>query len=185
MATKTEKPNDADVSSLKHQILVIDPARCTGCEICESVCSMAHDDVFNPMNSRIHRVRIEPVINTSISCVSCFNPDCVTACPLSAITKNLETGILAVDQNKCDGCGACVRECPYGAITVHTKNKKAIMCDMCESTVAGEPQCVTYCPKDAIFVEEIDPNIDEDRLVTLAKILKRGFPQPPEGEILN
>ncbi|MHA1777066.1 MAG: 4Fe-4S dicluster domain-containing protein [Promethearchaeia archaeon] len=191
MATKVNKSvknNESakpDTAAIVHKILVVDPVRCTGCEICESVCGMVHDGVFNPMNSRIHRVRIEPVINSSISCVSCYDPECVKACPLSAITKNLETGILEVDQSKCDGCGACVRSCPFGAITVHTKNKKAIMCDMCTSTSYGEPQCVEYCPKGAIFIEEIDPNVNEDRLETLRKILHRGFPQPPEGEILN
>ncbi|MHA1675015.1 MAG: 4Fe-4S dicluster domain-containing protein [Promethearchaeota archaeon] len=185
MATNSEKDSKADAATLVHRILVVDPERCVGCEICESTCSMVHDGLFNPMNSRIHRVRIEPVINSCISCLSCFEPECVDACPLSAITKNAETGILEVDQNKCDGCGACVRACPYGAITVHTKNKKAIMCDMCESTPQGDPQCVEYCPKGAIFIKEISPTLNEDRLVTIANFIKEGFPQPPEGEILN
>ena len=185
MVSITEKDSITNTVALVHRILVVDPARCTGCEICESVCGMSHDDVFNPMNSRIHRVRIEPIINSSIICVSCFEPECVKECPLSAITKNLETGILDVNQLKCDGCGACVRACPFGAVTVHTKNKKAIMCDLCTNHTSGEPQCVEYCPKGAIFIEEIDPNVNEDRMVTIMKILKRGFPQPPEGQILN
>ncbi|MBW1814462.1 MAG: 4Fe-4S binding protein, partial [Deltaproteobacteria bacterium] len=46
-----------------HQFIIIDPDLCTGCETCESVCSFVHDGEFNPINTRIHRVRIEPVFN--------------------------------------------------------------------------------------------------------------------------
>ena len=167
-----------------HKILVVDARRCTGCEVCESVCSMVHDEEFNPLNSRMNRMRIEPIINTTLSCLSCYEPECVNACQLTALSKDPNTGIIRVDQDLCDGCAACVRACPFGVITVHTKNNKAIMCDMCESTDEKEPQCVEYCPKGAIFIEEIDPTVDEDRLVTLANILKRGFPGE-DSDMLN
>ncbi len=54
-----------------HKILVVDTCRCVGCEICESVCSMSHDTEFNPLNARINRVRIEPVINNAVNCMKC------------------------------------------------------------------------------------------------------------------
>ncbi len=181
MATNTKVAKDGKM----HEILVVDERRCTGCEICESVCSMVHDWEFNPLNSRIHRIRLEPIINATLSCVSCYKPSCIAACPLGIITKNEETGIIEVDYDKCDGCGACVRYCEYGAITIHTKDKQAITCDLCESTEFDKPQCVEYCPKGAIFVREIDPAEDEIRFVTLSKIIKKGFPAPIEGDILN
>jgi anaerobic carbon-monoxide dehydrogenase iron sulfur subunit len=159
-----------------HKILVVDPRRCTGCEICESVCSFVHDEEFNPLNSRINRIRIEPVINNSLSCQSCFDPDCIKACQIDALSKNKETGLIEIDYNICDGCSACVRQCPFGTIVLHTKKRKAIVCDLCTSTDYDEPQCIEYCPKGAIFLEEIDADVDEDRLVSIAKILKRGFP---------
>jgi Fe-S-cluster-containing dehydrogenase component len=137
---------------------------------------MVHDKEFNPMNSRIHRIRIEPVINNALNCLKCYDPSCVKACQLNALSKNNENGNIIVDETKCDGCGACIRNCPYGVIQIHTKNRKAIVCDLCESTESNTPQCVEICPKGAIFVEEIDPDVDEDRLVTLSKIIKRGFP---------
>ena len=79
---------------VKHKMLVIDARRCTGCEVCESVCSMVHDNEFNPINSRIHRIRIEPVINTSIACMKCYDPACVKACQINALSKNQETGVI-------------------------------------------------------------------------------------------
>ncbi|MHA1782258.1 MAG: 4Fe-4S binding protein, partial [Promethearchaeota archaeon] len=50
-----------------HQFIVVDPKLCTGCETCESVCSFVHYGEFNPILSRIHRVRIEPVFNIALS----------------------------------------------------------------------------------------------------------------------
>lgn len=159
-----------------YKILAIDDRRCVGCEICESVCSMVHDNEFNPINSRIQRIRIEPVINNAMNCQKCHDPDCMKGCQLGAITQDSDTGVIEIDYTKCDGCAACVRACPYGVITIHTKMRKAIVCDFCESHPSKKPQCVELCPKGAIFIEEIDPEVNEDRLETQAKILKRGFP---------
>ncbi len=183
MATKSD--NTAEKKKILHKILVVDPRRCTGCEICESVCSFVHNEEFNPLNSRINRVRIEPVINSTLSCLSCYDPDCIKACQLLALSKDPESGLIKVDTTICDGCGACVRNCPFGAININVKERKAVVCDLCESTEEGEPQCVEYCPKGAIFIEEIDPEINEDRLETLARIIKRGFPDPEPGDIFN
>lgn len=158
------------------RILVVDHRRCVGCEICESTCSVVHDSEFNPMNSRINRIRIEPVINNAMNCLKCHEPHCVKACQIGALSQDSVTGVIHVDQTKCDGCAACQRACPYGAINIHTKMRKAIVCDLCESTPEKYPQCAEICPKGAIFVEEIDPDIDEERFETVAKIVKRGFP---------
>lgn len=171
----------------KFKILVTDPNRCVGCEICESVCSVVHDGEFNPLNSRINRVRIEPIINSAFNCSSCHTPDCIEACQPKALTKSKDTGLIIVDNSICDGCGACVRVCPWGAINVHTKTSKAITCDMCASTDEGTPQCVEYCPKDAIFVEEIDADSTEDSLMVLLKFIKRGFGEvvKEEGSVIK
>ncbi len=176
MATDTK--NDKKPGGKQWQILVVDPRRCIGCEICESVCAFAHDHEFNPINTRINRVRVEPLINNAMNCLKCKDPVCVNACSLGGIEQDPNTGIVRVDENTCDGCGACIKACPYGSITLHSVKNKAIMCDMCEDTIYDTQQCVEYCPKGAIFVEVIDGDADEDRLETLKRIIKRGF----EGE---
>jgi Fe-S-cluster-containing hydrogenase component 2 len=189
MSTKTNASSDTEQASENTwEILVVDPRRCVGCEICESVCSFAHDGIFNPVNSRINRVRIEPVINTVINCLKCFEksgkPECVTSCELNALSQDLKTGLIILDEKSCDGCASCVKACPYGAITIHSTANKAIMCDLCVDTEYDTPQCVDYCPKGAIFVEKIVPDEDEDRLDTLKRILKRGF-QGSSKDMLN
>ncbi len=177
MSSKTKSGSGNEESKgKKWEILVVDPRRCVGCEICESVCSFAHDGVFNPANSRINRVRIEPVINNAMNCLKCKDPACVKACDLNGLSQDPETGVVRVDNEVCDGCCACIKACPYGSITLHSTQNKAVVCDLCEDTEYGEPQCVAYCPKEAIFVEEIDAEKDEDRLDTIKRILDRGFP---------
>ncbi|MDN5358532.1 MAG: archaeal flagellar protein FlaI [Candidatus Diapherotrites archaeon] len=73
-------------------------------------------------------------------CVHC-NPEeapCVVACPKDAIYE-VADGVLAIDYDKCDGCGECVKACPHGAIVL--KEGKAFKCDLCLS-LFDEPQCV-------------------------------------------
>jgi anaerobic carbon-monoxide dehydrogenase iron sulfur subunit len=163
------------------QILVVDSDQCTGCEICENVCSITHYEVFNPKFSRIHRVRVEPIINTTIACLRCNNPECVEACEVGALSQNPLTGTIEINDDLCDGCGACVRACPFGAMTVHPEIKKAITCDLCTSVEENTPQCVRYCPKSAIHILDIESNNEEDRQITLANFVKKGFPQPKDA----
>lgn len=195
MATNTKEnqpqPSASEQQSAnikpKIKFLVVDPVKCVGCEICESVCSMVHDNEFNPLNSRINRVRIEPVINTAINCQTCPKPYCIDACKPKALLKDNNNGLIIINYNKCDGCAACVKACPFGAINIHTKINKAIVCDLCESTESKIPQCVEYCPKDAIYIEEIEADSKEEALELIQKIIKRGFPprKYPEGTVIQ
>ena len=102
-----------------HQFIIVDPNLCTGCEIfnlfdrrrktCESVCSFVHDGEFNPINTRIHRVRIEPILNVALACQKCDDAPCVRACPQKALEQNKETGSIIVDDDKCNGCAFCIK----------------------------------------------------------------------------
>lgn len=40
--------------------------------------------------------------------------ECIRKCPRQAIYIN--SGMVIIDQDKCNGCGKCVKECPYSAI---------------------------------------------------------------------
>jgi len=41
------------------KVLMIDYEKCTGCRLCELVCSVMHDGVSNPARSRIKVMRRE------------------------------------------------------------------------------------------------------------------------------
>lgn len=124
------------------------PDACTGCGICELVCSGQHEPgTVNPAHSRI-RININPETGRIIPlmCRFCTHPACVTACPVEALSQNTNTGMIEVDETTCDGCGRCVEACKFNGIYVHPAIKRAISCDLCD----GDPQCVKYCMKDAL-----------------------------------
>jgi Fe-S-cluster-containing dehydrogenase component len=44
----------------------------------------------------------------------CADPSCVSACPVSAMTKDPVTGVVGYNPDKCIGCRYCVAACPFG-----------------------------------------------------------------------
>ncbi|RMF17781.1 MAG: hydrogenase 2 operon protein HybA [Gammaproteobacteria bacterium] len=47
------------------------------------------------------------------NCMHCVDPGCVSACPVSAMTKDPKTGIVDHHPDICMGCRNCVVACPY------------------------------------------------------------------------
>ncbi len=128
------------------QFVSCDPQRCTGCNICEYVCSEEKEKTFNPGKSRIRAIRLNTLSNLALTCRTCKEAPCVTACPKDALKQSSEGGKIAVESAKCDGCGWCISACEYGAITIHPNTGKAIICDTCD----GNPKCIQWCPEGAL-----------------------------------
>lgn len=62
----------------------------------------------------------------------------------------LKRKIIKIDEKKCDGCGACIPNCPEGALQV-IDGKARILSDLyCD----GLGACIGECPKEAISIEE-------------------------------
>ena len=47
-------------------------------------------------------------------CLHCVDPSCISACPVSAMEKDSETGIVRHYPDRCIGCRYCVAGCPFG-----------------------------------------------------------------------
>ncbi|MCW4047860.1 MAG: thiamine pyrophosphate-dependent enzyme [Candidatus Bathyarchaeota archaeon] len=140
------------------QFVNCDPEKCSGCDICEYICSFEKEKTFNPIKSRIRAVRLDPLSNMAVTCRTCKDAPCVAACPEDALEQSVENGTITVDEDKCNGCGWCITACQYGALTIHPETKKAMVCDTCE----GDPKCVQWCPERALsFGGET-----EDKIVT-------------------
>jgi len=58
--------------------------------------------------------------------------------------------IIEIDEEKCDGCGLCIPECPEGAMKVIDGKARLISDLFCD----GLGACVGHCPQDAIKVIE-------------------------------
>ena len=124
-----------------YQHINCDTDKCIGCKTCEQTCSLEKEKIINPAKSRIK------VINkTATTCQACINAPCVTSCPNNALSKSVTTGTIIVNENKCNGCGVCTKNCQYNAITIDDNKQKILICDTCQ----GNPACVKTCPKHAL-----------------------------------
>ncbi|MFO7836382.1 MAG: 4Fe-4S dicluster domain-containing protein [Promethearchaeia archaeon] len=149
-----------------HKFVGCDPDLCTGCTVCEYVCSLEKEGVFNPLRSRIRAVRVYPSGNLSITCMMCEDAPCVIACPRDALQQSEEDGHIIVDEDKCNGCGWCVEACDFGAITINPDGI-AIACDLCD----GEPECIEACPVEALSLQTRETTARKSRIAaTTARI---------------
>lgn len=58
--------------------------------------------------------------------------------------------IITIDEEKCNGCGLCIPNCPEGAIQI-IDNKARLISDLfCD----GLGACIGHCPQGAISIEE-------------------------------
>lgn len=126
--------------------LTVIPEQCSGCKICELICSIRHFSVCNPKKSAIRVVVTypHPVVRMPIVCSQCKVPACAQVCPVDALRH--ADGIVELDKKLCISCYKCVEACPFGAMYAHDDCDQPIKCDMC----GGDPQCVDKCPKRAL-----------------------------------
>lgn len=156
------------------KILVIEPENCTGCRICELVCSWYHYKEFNPKRSRITVLRnYELGINIPLTCQQCEVPLCEASCPTGAISRDETTRAMLIDYDKCIGCRLCMVACPFGGTSVDPITLNVIRCDLCD----GDPQCAKYCPQEAIRYLPVDMTAilrkkkSTEKIVELSKLI--------------
>jgi carbon-monoxide dehydrogenase iron sulfur subunit len=111
---------------------------------------MTNEKTFNPTKSRIRALRLGPLNNLAVTCRHCEDPACVAACPREALSQEENTGIIRVDENACNGCGWCISACQFGAMNMHPEKKVVFTCNSCTDHAEGEPQCVKWCPEEAL-----------------------------------
>ena len=120
--------------------LLYDATLCVGCKACVAACKESNNNppefstvdhlwdtpldtsgyTFNiikmyrngTMDAKDQEVNGFAFMKTS--CMHCGDPSCVSACPVSAMTKDPETGIVGYNPDKCIGCRYCVAACPFG-----------------------------------------------------------------------
>ena len=149
-------------STSKYKYVTCDPSKCVGCQLCEYICSYTKTGEFSAYRSRIRTVRAEEFMVTAVTCRTCEDAPCVIACPRDALTQDSDTGIIHIDANRCDGCAWCIEACDFGAISINPATKMAEICDQCEDLEEG-PQCVKWCPKDALELTTPDRRAQEAR----------------------
>ena len=135
-----------------------DQTRCIGCSACVIACKDWHDIPAGPEKwirilynekGKFPDVFVSYMINP---CYHCINPVCMPVCPVGAITKRIEDGIVIVDSKKCLGneeCNSkCLKACPYNAPQFGSeKGAKMRKCNYCvDRHLKNQPPvCIESC----------------------------------------
>jgi Fe-S-cluster-containing dehydrogenase component len=174
--------------------MVIDLRRCVGCYACVMACKAEN---VTPANVFWNKVLVEEkgaypnarLTFLPVLCNHCDNPPCETVCPTGA-THRRPDGIVAVNQDKCMGCGYCVVACPYQQRTFNHKTAgyfpargmtpleeqgykshtrgTVTKCTLCVHRISQgqQPACSAACPARArIFGDLSDPDSEASRLL--------------------
>ncbi len=170
--------------------IAVDTKRCIGCWSCGVACKSENNipnDIFwnrtltvggNMPNTPAGTYGNNTMSYTPVQCNHCDNPSCVAVCPTGATKKDIDTGIVTVNEDDCIGCQACVNACPYEGVRVYLADEPQYMvdfpvgnqkaqkhlkgtvekCNLCYFRVAeGDvPACVEGCPAVARTFGDLD-----------------------------
>jgi formate dehydrogenase iron-sulfur subunit len=153
--------------------ILYDTSKCIGCRACEEACKECNNLPAEPeppselsaitWNLIKQRKGVDqadrPFFN--YQCMHCTDAACVMVCPTGALLKD-ERGFVAVDEDKCNGCGYCTQFCPFGVpdlkdvnlVTGEAKVGKCIFC--CQNQPQegiGRVACVEACPTGALTLD--------------------------------
>jgi nitrate reductase / nitrite oxidoreductase, beta subunit len=94
-------------------------------------------------------------------CNHCTFAGCAGGCPVQAVYKRQEDGIVLIDEENCEAYQECVRACPYGKSVFNPEEGVSQKCVGCYPKVEEGlvPQCFENC---------------------LGKIRQHGWVNPPE-----
>lgn len=118
------------------RIRVASSEACSGCHLCEIVCSLYHLGEVNPKRAAIHIVKedLGTSINTPRVCLQCKDKTCLKG---EEVDERAEVGTFIWPVER-------AQKCPYGALHIHDGH--AYHCDLC----GGDPRCVQVCTTGAI-----------------------------------
>lgn len=77
--------------------------------------------------------------------------------------------IIRVDEEKCNGCGLCIPNCPEGALQVIDGKVRLVSDLYCD----GLGACIGHCPVGAITIEEREAQVYDERRV-MGNIVNQG-----------
>ena len=136
------------------KLIQVISGNCTGCRLCEMVCSFCHEQECSTAMSRIRILRDEEFGNHLLQlCIQCADAPCIESCPVEgALYRDEETGVIVVNEEDCIGCEACIEACPLRALFLDKEKDIVFKCDLC----GGDPECVKVCPVQALVLKEED-----------------------------
>jgi carbon-monoxide dehydrogenase iron sulfur subunit len=116
----------------------VDKTRCTGCHLCEVVCSLFHEGKINTEKSavRVQKDDLDTSMNEPVLCRQCREMKCLSG---EKTEEDRERKRFIWQRDRAD-------RCPFHALPVF--NDEAYHCDLC----GGKPQCVKVCTTQAVRI---------------------------------
>ena len=140
---------------MKVKLINVLPDNCTGCRLCEMMCSLRREQECSTSKSRIKILTgKEWSFDFPFVCIQCANAPCIGSCPVEALQWDNTTGVVVVNAELCNGCQLCLTACPIQALVFDHEKGIVIKCDLC----GGDPECVKCCTREALILEEADVN---------------------------
>ena len=122
--------------------LTVDPAKCTGCGICETECSKAFYKDDNREKSAIRISAGDGSYSIDV-CDQCG--DCMGMCSVMALRRD-KNGVVQLNKKECVGCLICVGECLRNYFYYNNELPTPFKCIACGI-------CTKKCPGGAIKIE--------------------------------
>ena len=115
------------------------------------------------------------------ACMHCIDPDCISACPVTALDKNPTTGVVTYDAKACIGCRYCQIACPFNVPKFEWDEPfpKIVKCQMCDHVQDsdGVPGCCYFCPTGASLSGTVEELLAEaHKRIQLEDGSKYGYP---------
>ena len=178
--------------------MLYDATACIGCKVCQNACKQFNDmpaehstpegiwddpvDLSGKTLTIIKAYSTGSGINKDSetdgysfikrNCMHCVDPACVSACPVSALKKNPQNGVVSYNKNACIGCRYCQIACPYNIPKFEFDKAfpQIRKCQLCEHRYKDSKfaACCEFCPTGAsIFGNVSDLLAEAKKRLTL------------------
>lgn len=100
-------------------------------------------------------------------CMHCVDPACVSACPVSALTKDSKNGVVSYNKDACIGCRYCQIACPFNIPKFEFDEPfpQIRKCQFCNHRFAEGKYsaCCEFCPTGASIFGPAKDLLEEAR----------------------
>ncbi len=149
---------------MKKYMIHLNTRRCVACHGCEVHCKVNKNLPVGPFLCEVSCTPLQKIGGvprfefTFNSCRHCDDPLCAPVCPTEAMVQR-QDGIVYIDGEKCIGCMACTKACPWDIPVKNPDDGKAVKCDMCMDRLdeGKKPACVAKCTTHALKLVELQP----------------------------
>jgi len=170
--------------------ILYDATLCVGCQTCMVACKQANDMPVehsgpegvwdNPRDLSATTLNIikkyehgDSHLKDDIDgysfikrhCMHCLEPSCVSACPVSAMTKDEVTGLVRYNVDNCIGCRYCQVACPFNIPKFEWDDPtpKIVKCQLCSHLLkkGGISACCAVCPTGASLFGSVSELVSE------------------------